>query len=142
MNLWYLLTVPAWIVLVITATARLADIGPKQWKLRDHFRRLGLIGIGVIAAVGLATPFTMDSWIYDEPDIRYFGVSWAWAVVWMTTEGMPPWWDYILGVHRHTEEWAGLGWRARMRGEWKAMLASFKPRRYRSAMTGPEGPLL
>lgn len=68
-------------------------------------------------------------------------LAWAWAFVWITTPGMPPWWDFILGVHRRTDQWKGLGLRARFRGEWRALRASFKPTRYRKPMTGPEGKL-
>lgn len=141
MNTWYLIAAPAWLILVITAAARLHDLGPSHWDLRYHLRRLGLAAVGAISAIMLATPFTVDRWFYAEPTWRGAMNAWAWALVWLTTEGIPPWWDYILGVHRKTEEWAGLGWRARLRCEWRALRDSFKPRRLRQPLSGPQGPL-
>lgn len=141
MNFWYFIAAPAWGVIIITATARLADLSPKDWALRYHFRRLGLAGIGTIAAISLAAPITPGHWLYHQTGADSAVLAWAWAIVWLTTENMPPWWDYILGVHRKTEEWAGMGWRARLQGEWRALRASFKPRRKRAPIVGPEGPL-
>lgn len=140
MNAWYLIAVPAWIIVILTATARLHDLGRDQWELRYHVRRVGLTGVGAIAAIMLATPFTTDGWFYAVPTLRSAMIAWSWALVWLTTEGVPPWADYILGVHRRTEEWKVLGWRARLRGEWKALRDSFRPRR-RRPLDGPQGPL-
>ena len=89
----------------------------------------------------LVTPFAEDGWLYGESTWRGALLAWAWAFVWITTPGMPPWWDFILGVHRRTDQWKGLGLRARLRGEWRALRASFKPTRYRKPMDGPEGKL-
>lgn len=141
MNSWYLIAFPAWCILVLTAGARLADMGRDQWALTDHVRRLGMIGVAVAAASMLVTPFAEDGWLYGESTWRGTLLAWSWAFVWITTPGMPPWWDFILGVHRRTELWKGMGLRARLRGEWRALRASFKPRRYREPMAGPQGPL-
>lgn len=134
MNLWYMLCVPAYIVLVLTAAARLHDMGRDKMAKRDHVRRIGLIGVGAIAGVMLLTPWTIDHWFYSPPTWRGFVLAWSWALVWLTTEGLPPWWDYLLGVHRQTELWARLGWRARVAGEIRALRDSFRPRRYRAAV--------
>lgn len=141
MNAWYLLAFPAWIIVIITAAARLADLGNDHWAIRHHVRRIGLIGVGAIAVVMVATPFTADRWFYSPSTWRGTMIAWSWAIVWLTTEGLPPWYDYILGVHRQTEQWKTMGWRARLRGEWQALRASFRPRRLRAPMTGPQGPM-
>lgn len=141
MNAWYLLAVPAWLILIITAAARLHDLGREHWAMRYHVRRVGLICVGAIAAVMLATPFTSDRWFYAAPTWRGAMLAWSWALVWLTTEGVPPWYDYILGVHRQTEQWKALGWRGRLRGELQALRDSFRPRRRRRPLAGPQGPL-
>lgn len=139
MNLFYVLAFPAWLVIIITAAARLHDLGRDQWALRHHVRRIGLIGIGAVAAIMLATPWTSDHWLYAEPTWRSTMLAWSWALVWLTTEGMPPWWDYILGVHRDTTSWQALPWRRRLLAEWQALRASFRPRRRAEwRYTGPE----
>lgn len=141
MNAWYLLAFPAWIIVMITAAARLHDLGRDSWELRHHVRRAGLVGVGAVAVVMIATPFTEDRWFYQAATWRTVMISWSWAIVWLTTEGMPPWYDYILGVHRNVEHWKTLGWRERARLEWSALRASFRPRRRRQPMVGPQGPL-
>lgn len=141
MNAWYLLAVPGWLIIIITAAARLHDLGREHWALRFHLRRVGLAGVGAIAAIMLATPFTEDHWLYAAPTWRSTMIAWSWALVWLTTEGVPPWYDYILGVHRRTDEWKKLGLRGRLRGEWQALRASFRPRRRRPPLPGPLGPL-
>ena len=141
MNGWYLIAFPAWCILIVTAGARLADMGREQWAVTDHARRLGMIGAAVAAASMLVTPFARDGWLYGESTWRGCLLAWSWALVWLTTPGMPPWWDFILGVHRQTAEWKGLGVFARIRGEFRALRASFQPRRRRPPMAGPQGPL-
>lgn len=139
MNGWFLLAAPGWLVIVITAAARLHDMGAEQWQLRYHFRRLGLIGVGAIGTVMLLTPFTQDRWFYAPATWRGAMIAWSWALVWLTTEGIPPWYDYVLGVHRKTDAWKAMGWRGRLAGEWRALRASFRPRR-RRAPVDTEGP--
>lgn len=141
MNSWYLIAAPAWVILFITAVARLADMDRSQWAATDHARRLGMMGVGGMAIIMLAMPFTKDGWAYPSATWRTAGLSWSWALVWLTTPGMPPWWDFILGVHRRTHEWREQGLRARIRGEWRALRDSFRPRRSRKPMAGPQGPL-
>lgn len=128
MNTWYLVAAPAWGVLALTAAARLSDMRRDQWSVPEHVRRLGMIGVGVMSVVMLATPFLRDTWWYDPATWKMAAFSWSWALVWLTTPAMPPWYDFILGVHRRTEEWAGHGIRARLLGEWRALRDSFCPR--------------
>lgn len=129
MNLWYIAAVPAYFILILTAVARLADLGREDWELRHHLRRLGLIGIGTMVAVFLASPISEND-VFDIETTWYLTVFvWAWALVWTTTEHLPPWYDYILGVHRRTELWKNLSWKERLGMELKAIRQSFTPRR-------------
>lgn len=131
MNAWYLLSFLAWLILAITAAARLADMGRSQWSMCDHVRRLGIIGVGVSAFWMMVAPMASDWWRFDVTSWQDAVFAWAWAFVWITTPRTPPWWDYILGVHRRTDEWSQLGLWARIRGELGALRDSFKPSRYR-----------
>jgi hypothetical protein len=135
MNAWYLLSAPAWVLLIFIAAARLHDMGSAQWDCHHHIRRIGLIGVGFIAGVQMAGPLASDWWRYSDASVETFIIAWSWAFVWMTTPNMPPLWDFLLGVHRKTEEWKRLGWRARLRGEWKALRDSFRVKRL------PRGPV-
>ena len=132
MNAWYFIAAPALLILVITAACRLADIGRDKWTLRDHVRRLGLIGVGFVMAVMLLAPVTADWWRYSRATWETAVIAWAWTFVWVTTPGMPPWFDFILGVHRATDVWKAQGWRARIRGELRALRDSFRLTRYRT----------
>ena len=82
--------------------------------------------VGFIAGIQMLGPLTIDWWRYAEASWETFIIGWSWTFVWLTTPGMPPWWDFILGVHRHTDEWKAWGWRARIRGEWRALRNSFR----------------
>lgn len=125
-NAWYLLTLPAWAIIAITMTARLADMGHNQWKIHHHLRCAGLTAIGATALLLVADPFTTTWWMIPTTTGLSCGISWALAMVWMTTPGMPPWWDFILGVHRQADNWHVLTWRQRIQSEGRALLASFR----------------
>lgn len=138
MNGWYILSFPAWLVLAITAASRLSDMGRDQWAKRHHVRRLGLIGAGALSVMMLLAPFT-EGWtsLFREPATwRTWAFAWCWSCVWLTTPGMPPWYDFILGVHRDPAVWKGLTWRQRLVAEWRALRNSFRPYRLREPM-GP-----
>lgn len=132
-TLVYLLSIPAWLCLLATTGARLADMGRDEWAATDHARRVGLIGIAVVSGVMLAMPqFT---------NLVSLAMSWSLSIVWVVKKDELPWWDLILGVHRSPAEWSALGWRTRIRLELKAIADSFRPRRYRKPMAGPVGKL-
>ena len=141
MNHWYLLALRAWAILFVTAAARLANMDRTQWAVTDHVRRFGMTGVGAMAMVMVLGPFAKDGWLYPTSTWRTAGLAWSWALVWVTTPGMPPWWDFILGVHRRTDDWKHQGLRARFRGETRALRDSFRPYRKRKPMAGPKGPL-
>ena len=129
MTLSYFFAIPAYVIIILTAVARLADLGRENWELRHHLRRLGLITIGTLTAILLVSPLSSNDIFDIETEWHRTVFVWGWALVWTTTESQPPWYDYILGVHRRTEQWKGLGYRARLMGEWFAIKQSFKPRR-------------
>ena len=141
MNLWYLIAAPAWFFVLITAGARLADMGRDEWSFPDHVRRVGLTFIGTAALLMLATPFAQDGWLYANSTWRGVLLGWGWTFVWVTSPNMPPWWDTIIGVHRRTEDWKGLKFRQRLAVEWRTLRSSFKPRRYKPPLAGPKGPI-
>ena len=138
MNTWYLVSFPAWLILAVTAAARLSDIGPHQWAMHDHFRRLGIIGVGVTSLCTICVPLASDWWRFHTAGWQDAAMAWSWALVWITTPGTPPWWDFILGVHRRTDVWRELGLWARIRGEARALRDSFRPRRRRPDYQSPE----
>jgi hypothetical protein len=124
-NAWYLLTFPAWAITSITMTARLADMGHDQWKLHHHLRRFGLTAIGCAGLLMIAGPFTTTWWMIPKTNAAIALLSWSLASVWMTTPGMPPWWDFILGVHRQDDNWNVLTFRQKVWSEIRALRASF-----------------
>lgn len=99
MTVWYLLSLPAVVVIMLTAIARLNDVTRTQTGIRWNVRRAGLFSSAIFAIVFIAAPFTESG--------RELPVSWVtmlglygWAKVWLTTPGMPPWDVYIIGLHR------------------------------------------
>lgn len=142
MNVWYWIAVPGWMLVMITAATRLHDLGRLDWEVRHHIRRIGLIGIGAIAFVMVMTPWTEDRWFYAPATWRSAAIAWSWSVVWLTTEGLPPWWwDYFYGIHRKTATWRNATLREKIGIEWRAVKDIFKPRRRRHPLPGPQGPL-
>lgn len=139
MNAWYLLSAPAWLLIAITAAARLHDMTRDQWKRRHHVRRLGLIGVGFVASLQLVAPFLLGAWRFYPGEVatwQSFIFGWSWTFVWLTTPNMLPWWDFILGVHRNTGSWGELTRRERIRAELRALANSFKPYRKRKPLPG------
>lgn len=90
----YLLTVPALIIIVITAYARVNDIGPDKIGIRWELRKIGLILAGMGAVTILTAPFSTGAFY---PTWRGLVLIWGFSLTWLTTPEMPPWWDYITG---------------------------------------------
>jgi hypothetical protein len=129
MNLWYFIALPAWLIIIASATARLADLGRDQWETRHHVRRLGLIGLACMAAIMLYAPASEEAWRFLPGNWRSACIAWSFALVVMTTEGLPPWHEYITGKHRRTAEWPHMDRRRRVAAEFQALGQSFYPRR-------------
>ena len=99
----YLLSAPAYIVLALTALARINDIKPEQEELRWDFRRNGLALTGAVAIMYLVGP------LFDQyPSWRATLIAWGVALVWLTTPGMPPWWKWMTEEHVDLHLWDKL----------------------------------
>lgn len=85
--------VPAWIVIGLTAAARLHDITDlgKRW----FIRRLGMILVASGALALILAPLLGYS--NSFPTWRSSCIYWGFALSWLTTPNMPPWWKYING---------------------------------------------
>ncbi|WP_337052504.1 hypothetical protein [Pseudoxanthomonas sp. USHLN014] len=141
MSIWFWLAFPAWFLNLMAVAARLADLGRDNWSKRDHVRRMGLALFGSTCVLMMARPFTPGGWSLPAATPAMPCIAWGIALMLVTTPSMPPFYDYLLGVHRDVEGWRSQGWRARLRGEWRALLRSFTPVRKRRRMAGPVGKL-
>lgn len=94
------ITAPALLILVLTALARVNDLGKQYSGWRWQVRRLGLILAGTGAATLLLSPLSSNpiwpSWVGSM-------ISWGFAAAWVTTPNMPPWHRYISGEFRWKE---------------------------------------
>lgn len=140
-TLWYLIAMPAWILVLITAASRLSDMGRDQWHVVDHFHRAGLLGMFCAAGIAIMMPFSEDAGRYIAGTWRGALVAWSLATIWVTKRDSIPWWDNIIGVHRATAEWKDLRWSQRVKAELDVLWNGFTPRRYRKPMAGPQGKL-
>jgi len=89
-------TVPAWVIIGLTASARLHDITElgKRW----FIRRLGMILAASGALALIAAPLLGYS--NSFPTWRGSCMYWGFALSWLTTPNMPPWWKYISGDYK------------------------------------------
>lgn len=84
--------VPA-LLLLITALARLNDIGKAQRSKRWWARRLGLLMVFVGMTIFIAAHFFTFAPYWRQ--VMALLSLWGFTLTWMTTPGMPPWWKYI-----------------------------------------------
>lgn len=91
--LTWCVTLPAWAIVGLTAAARLYDITElgKRW----HVRRLGMILVASGALALAVAPLLGYS--NSFPTWRGSCIYWGFALSWLTTPNMPPWWKYISG---------------------------------------------
>lgn len=89
-------TVPAWLILGVTAAARLLDITDDG--IRWFVRRLGMILVASGALALIAAPLLGYSNAF--PTWRSSCLQWGFALAWLTTPGMPPWHKYVSGEWR------------------------------------------
>lgn len=86
----YLIAIPAYIVIGLTALARgnaIKEIG-SQWDVR----RMGFALAGATALMYGIGP------LFDQyPSWRSVLIAWGVALVWLTTPNMIPWWEWMTG---------------------------------------------
>lgn len=93
MNLFDIVCCIAAVFILVTAVARLNDIKRTQTSKRWWTRRLGLLLVSVSMIMLIASYFTVAA-PYWNAIMRLTGL-WGFALTWLTTPGMPPWWKYI-----------------------------------------------
>lgn len=92
-SIWsYIVALPALAVILVTAVARVNDISPNKTSKRWQFRRAGLSISAGTAAAFLAVPLA-------NANISWGTVAmlWGFALTWLTTPEMPPWWRWVSG---------------------------------------------
>lgn len=101
----YLLAIPALLVFFVTSLVRANEIGKhfhddvdpyKHGPLFWHVRRFGLCLVAGATTAWLAEPLWLwhTAWLYYASAL---GLLAGFAIDWITTPNMPPWWRYITG---------------------------------------------
>lgn len=86
-------------VMCITAIARVNDIKVDKVETRWHVRRAGLsIVAGASAIAILGTVAGLAAY----PTWETVALYWGFALTWLTTPEMPPWWKWIAGKNDRT----------------------------------------
>lgn len=93
MNLFDIMCIIAAVVIFVTAIARLNDVKRSQNSKRWWVRRVGLLLVSVSMVMMIAAYFTVGTPYWNQV-MRLTGL-WGFALTWLTTPGMPPWWKYI-----------------------------------------------
>lgn len=90
-------------IVAITALSRLNDLLPEQSSKRWQARRVGLIMCGASAIGLMVEPMLVWSQgipMVDFPSWREVMMRLGFALVWITTPHMPPWWRYVSGAYK------------------------------------------
>lgn len=88
----YLVTLPASLVVIVTALARINDIGPSKVGWIWQVRRIGLALCGASAVAFVAGPWSEHA-LY--PTWMGCAMMWGLALAWIASPNMPPWWEYV-----------------------------------------------
>lgn len=91
------LMIPPCVVMLLTALARVNDIGPEHMGWVWQVRRLGLVLAGSGAVMYMFSPWTEGG---APAPWRAVTLAYGVALAWLTTPVLPPWWDYITGRYR------------------------------------------
>lgn len=92
----YLLSLPAMLIVALTALARVNDITLEKTGRNWQLRRLGFCMAGTAAVMLAGGPLTSSEPMSWRSVFTYWGV----ALVWLTTPNMPPWWRYVSGEYK------------------------------------------
>ena len=92
-SMWsYIVALPALAIILITAIARVNDISKELQSKRWQVRIVGLsVAAGASAAL-LAAPLAGAYMSWGTT-----ALIWGFALTWLTTPEMPPWWRWISG---------------------------------------------
>ena len=93
-------TLPAHLIIILTALARIEDL--TDLHLRSRVRRIGLAMVGSGSVVFCMAPFVPS--IGDFPTWKAVLLVWGVALTWLTTPSQPPWWKYITGEYREPSQ--------------------------------------
>lgn len=96
-NGWFawVLSVPPGIVIMITAWCRVTDMSACNLGWHWQARKVGLALAGSGAAAVMVAPFTTHQLF---PGWEVLIMMWGFALAWLTTPNMVPWWRYITGT--------------------------------------------
>lgn len=81
-------------ILCVTAIARVNDIGKDKVEKRWHVRRAGLSIVAGASAIAMLGPL---AGLTAYPAWGTVALYWGFALTWLTTPEMPPWWRWISG---------------------------------------------
>lgn len=90
----YFLALPAYIIIILTCLARANNLADDD-RISDARR------FGFAVMVGMAFLFTIEPLWGAFPKWPRIWAWWALAIIWMTTEGLPPWWQLVSGGWSH-----------------------------------------
>lgn len=90
------LSIPPLGVIILTALARAYDI--KDTSARGFTRKMGMILVAASATSLLISPLL--GYTLSFPLWRHVMLYWGFALAWLTTPNMPPWWKYISGEYK------------------------------------------
>ena len=92
-SIWsYVVAMPALAVLLITAIARVNDISNAKTSKRWQVRRAGL---SIVA--GSSATLLVATMVGAHMGWGTAALIWGFAMTWLTTPEMPPWWRWISG---------------------------------------------
>lgn len=90
----YFIALPAYMICGMTAMAR--DNNLEDGGLLNDARRLGFA-----IAAGLMLMFVFEPLWGSFPKWPRMFLVWAISLVWLTSPGMPPWWEWATGAWDH-----------------------------------------
>lgn len=100
----YLLSSVSLVIIMVTALVRANLIGSERTEKRWHLRRFGLVLVGLASVWLILAPFGA---VMDFPTWKETMLRWGFAISWLTTPGMPPWWRLVTGKFNEVDPATG-----------------------------------
>ncbi len=94
----YFLALPAYIIIGLTCLSRANNLVEDN-KVTDARR----FGFAIMA--GVMFMFILEPVFGTFPPWIRVGLAWSLSIIWMTTEGLPPWWELVTGAWNHHSVW-------------------------------------